>query len=224
MVNENDGIISHGTEEKCIGTYRLCFSDFASYHSGYGLEKIQAKPQLSDDLIMKYESLIEMSVMNYSHFSSMYADSFANENDGAIMKGLKSTQDTELLVMTVDRVLRVIGNVALFITAFWRNVYLFKYPRMGYCFFTALPFLFLLGHAGLFFQLLVGCLIAAMVYHLPRCHRVITALMEHYVFRHKHPSHKQPLCIDSNELKFIKWTQNLAKLKEDYSLLASGKL
>ena len=58
MINENDGIISHGTEEKCIGTYRLCFSDFISYNSGYGLEKIHAKPQLNENLIMKYESLI----------------------------------------------------------------------------------------------------------------------------------------------------------------------
>lgn len=173
---------------------------------------------------MKYESLIEMSVMNYSHFSSMYADSYANENDGIIMKGLKSTQDTELLVITVDRVLRVIGNVALFITAFWRNIYFFKYPRMGYSFFIALPFLILFGHAGLFFQLLITSIIVAMVYNIPRCNVVITALMDDYVFRHKHPSHKQPMCIDSNELKFIKWTQNLVKLKEDYTLLINGKL
>jgi hypothetical protein len=37
--------------------------------------------------------------------------------------------------MTVDRVLRIMGNIALLIQAFWRNVYLFKYPRMGYLFF-----------------------------------------------------------------------------------------
>jgi hypothetical protein len=37
--------------------------------------------------------------------------------------------------MTVDRVLRILGNIALLIQAFWRNIYLFKYPRMGYLFF-----------------------------------------------------------------------------------------
>jgi hypothetical protein len=140
------------------------------------------------------------------------------------MKGLKSTQDTELLVITVDRVLRVIGNIALFITHFWRNVYLFKYPRMGYALFTILPILILLGNAGMAFQLLLGAVLLAMAYHLPPVHRFITILLEAYVFNHKHPDHKPPLCIDSNELKFIKWTQNLAKLKEDYRLTLEGKL
>lgn len=139
-----------------------------------------------------------MSVINYSHFSSNYADSYANENDGVIMQGLKSTQDTELLVITVDRVLRVIGNIALFITAFWRNVYLFKYPRMGYAFFTLLPILILLGNAGVVFQLLLGSLLFAMAYNLPRIHYLLKLLLDAYVFSQKHPCHKQPLCIDSN--------------------------
>lgn len=42
--------------------------------------------------------------------------------------------------MTVDRILRIMGNIALFIQAFWRNVYLFKYPRMGYLFFAIILF------------------------------------------------------------------------------------
>jgi uncharacterized protein YacL len=156
--------------------------------------------------------------MNFSHISSNYADSYANENDGIMMKGLKSTQDTELLVITVDRVLRVIGNIALFITSFWRNIYLFKYPRMGYAFFITLPFLILFGNAGLLFQMLLAALITAMFYHIPHCNRFIKIFMDAYVFQYRHKYFKQPLCVDSNELKFIKWTQNLVKLKEDYRL------
>lgn len=181
-----------------MGRYRLCYSDLMSYPSGYGLEKIHGKPEVAYGEVQKYESLLELSVINYSHFSSNYADSYANENDGIIMQGLKSTQDTELLVITVDRVLRVIGNIALFITAFWRNVYLFKYPRMGYAFFTLLPVLILLGNAGVVFQLLLGALLFAMAYNLPRIHYLLNLLLDAYVFSRKHPSHKQPLCIDSN--------------------------
>jgi hypothetical protein len=148
-----------------------------SYPNGYGLEKIHGRPELDSPETQKYEVMLELSVMNYSHFSSNYADSYANENDGIMMKGLKSTQDTELLVITVDRVLRVIGNIALFITSFWRNVYLFKYPRMGYAFFTVLPILFLLGNAGLLFQLLLASILLAMAYNLPPVHRFTTTLL-----------------------------------------------
>lgn len=83
-----------------------------------------------------------------------------------------------MLVITVDRVLRVIGNIALFITAFWRNVYLFKYPRMGYAFFTLLPILILFGNAGTVFQLLLGSLLMGMAYNLPRIHFLINLLLE----------------------------------------------
>ena len=95
---------------------------------------------------------------------------------------------------------------------------------MGYAFFTVLPILILFGHAGLVFQLLLGAILFAMAYHLLSVNRFINILLETYVFNHKHPDHKPPLCINSNELKFIKWTQNLAKLKEDYRLTLEGKL
>jgi hypothetical protein len=52
------------------------------------------------------------------------------------LKPLKSLDDIDDLGLTVDRVLRILGTIALFIQAFWRNVYLFKYPRMGYLFFA----------------------------------------------------------------------------------------
>lgn len=93
------------------------------------------------------------------------------------MQGLKSTQDTELLVITVDRVLRIIGNIALLITAFWRNIYLFKYPRMGYSFFTFLPILIIFGNSGILFQLLIGLIIFTMIYNYPRCNKIIKVFM-----------------------------------------------
>jgi len=114
------------------------------------------------------------------------------------MSGLKSTSDTDELVITVDRVLRVIGNVALFIQAFWRNVYLFKYPRMGYAFFSFLIVLFLCGSAGTIFQLIITVILGAMVYNIPICNVIIKQLMEEYVFSFKHKSHKQPLTLSNN--------------------------
>jgi hypothetical protein len=75
--------------------------------------------------------------------------------------------------MTVDRVLRVIGNIALFITAFWRNVYLFKYPIMGYTFFIFLLNLFIFGSAGLLFEILIGLIIFVMIYNMPLCNNFV---------------------------------------------------
>lgn len=125
------------------------------------------------------------------------------------MKGLKSTQDTELLVITVDRVMRVIGNIALFITAFWRNVYLFKYPRMGYAFFVFLLLMFLFGTAGKIFEVLISLILFAMIYNIPPLKATIHYYLQQYVYNYRHECHKQPLCLNSNELKFYKWIQNL---------------
>lgn len=92
------------------------------------------------------------------------------------MSGLKSTSDTDELVTTVDRVLRGIGHIALFIQAFWRNVYLFKYPRLGYTFFSTLMILFLIGSAGTIFQIIMMAILTAMVYNYPPCHKFIQSL------------------------------------------------
>jgi len=93
------------------------------------------------------------------------------------MSGIKSTSDTDELVITVDRVLRVIGNIALFIQASWRNVYLFKYPRLGYAFFSSLMILFLLGSAGTIFQIIMMIVLSAMLYNFPPCYRLIQSLL-----------------------------------------------
>jgi hypothetical protein len=90
-----------------------------------------------------------------------------------MLSGLKSASDTEELVITVDRVLRVIGNIALFIQAFWRNVYLFKYPIMGYIFFVFLFLHFMFGSASALFQILITLIIASMAYHIPFLHPII---------------------------------------------------
>lgn len=159
-----------------------------------------------------------MSIINYSHSTSLYADSYANENDGLMMSGLKKTSDTDELVITVDRVLRVIGNIALFITAFWRNVYLFKYPRLGYTFFTFLIIIFNLGSAFLYLRLLLYSLIIAMFYHLPASRSFILNILDACFFNYRHPFFISPRSLSTNELKFRKWTSNLLSIKKDFKL------
>lgn len=167
---------------------------------------------------------MEISIVNYSHQTSLYADSYANENDGLMMSGLKKTSDTDELVVTVDRVLRVIGNIALFITAFWRNVYLFKYPRLGYTFFSFLILIFNFGSAFFYLRLLLYSLIIAMFYHLPISRPLILNVLDTYFFKYRHPSFVPPLSLNTNELSFRKWTSNLLSIKKDFKLTENGKL
>ncbi len=171
-----------------------------------------------------YQGFMEVSIINYSHPTSMYADSYANENDGLMMSGLKKTSDTDELVITVDRVLRVIGNIALFITAFWRNVYLFKYPRMGYVFFSFLIVLFNFGSAFFYLRLVLYSLILAMFYHLPLSRELILNILDVCFFKYRHPFFVPPLSLSTNELKFRKWTNNLLSIKNDFRLTENGKL
>ena len=140
------------------------------------------------------------------------------------MSGLKSTSDTDQLVITVDRVLRLIGNIALFITAFWRNVYLFKYPRMSYTFFVLLILLFNFGSAFSYFRLFLYSFLIAMFYHLPFSRKIIVSFLDVYVFKYIHPKFKMPLCIFGNQLKFLQWTTNLTAIKKDFRLTGNGKL
>ena len=135
------------------------------------------------------------------------------------MTGLKSTSDTDELVITVDRVLQVIGNLALFITAFWRNVYLFKYPRMSYAFFMYLIILFNFGTSFLYIRLFVFNLVIAMLYQLPNSRKLIQNVLDVYFFKFRHPAFIKPLCLSSSELKFRKWSAGLSNLKRDYRLL-----
>lgn len=167
---------------------------------------------------------MELSIINYSHPTSLYADSYANENDGLMMSGLKKTSDTDELVITVDRVLRVIGNIALFITAFWRNVYLFKYPRMGYTFFTLLIVLFNIGSALIYLRLFLYSFIIGMLYHFPPSRKLIVKILDVYFFSYRHEYFVAPLCLSTNELKFRKWTANLISIKKDYRLTENGKI
>ena len=106
--------------------------------------------------------------------------------------------DTDILVVTVDRVLRVVGNAALFITACWRNIYQFKYPRLAQPFFSLLLLLFLLADASQIFQLLVFGIISTMVYNYPSVHKYLTPFLDLYIFSHKHNHHLQPECLSSN--------------------------
>lgn len=180
-----------------VGLFTLSFADFISYPSGQGLEKLKVKIE-NPKANTIYQGAMEISVINYSHFSSIYADSYANENDGIILSGLKSTSDTDELIITVDRVLRVIGNIALFITAFWRNVYLFKYPRMSYFFFVYLIILFNFGNSFLYIRLFACNFVIAMLYQLPKSRSLILNVLENYFFKFRHPSFINPLCLSSS--------------------------
>ena len=101
-------------------------------------------------------------------------------------------------MLTINRLLRVIGNAALFMVACWRNVYLFKYPRMSYMFFTWLILLFNFGNSFLYIRLFVCNIIIAMVYQYPRAKIVIDNVLEVYFFRYIHSAFITPRCLSSD--------------------------
>lgn len=74
------------------------------------------------------------------------------------------------LSITVDRALRIIGNIALFIINFWRNVYLFKYPKLARLFFTSVLLLNIFAEAKIFFTIAFLVLIFVIVYNHPKLH------------------------------------------------------
>ncbi len=77
------------------------------------------------------------------------------------------------LSVTVDRVLRIIGHIAIFIIKFWRSVFLFKYPKLAKTFFTLLLLLIVFAEAKVFISMLFLILVAAIFYNHPKLHRPI---------------------------------------------------
>lgn len=141
-----------------------------------------------------------------------------------MLNGLQSPSDTDELVITVDRVLRVLGNIALFITAFWRNVYLFKYPRLGSFFFSCLILLFLFGDAGTLFGLILSSLLLGMIYNVPYINYLTHLLLAEYLFKHIHTNFDPPQVLTKKELKFLKWSDVLKQIGKDYTLRIDGKI
>lgn len=122
------------------------------------------------------DSFLSYSLENHSHSSSIYGESFANENDGKIISGLK-LGDMDELGVTVDRALRIIGNVALFIINFWRNVYLFKYPKLGRTFFSILLMLTLFADIKIFITVGFVILILAILYNNPKLNKALKIIL-----------------------------------------------
>jgi hypothetical protein len=131
-VNDNKEVGKNKTK----GTFTFNMVEFLTKPQKYLVSKANVRFETDVSKAEKYKTEMTISIENTSDFSSIYSDSFANEHDGVPLKPFNSTDDVDDVGRTIDRVLHVVGSIGLFIQAVWRNVYLFKYPRMGYLFFT----------------------------------------------------------------------------------------
>ncbi len=104
-------------------------------------------------------------------------------------------EDVDELGVTVDRALRIIGSVALFVTNFWRNVYLFKYPKLARLFFISLLLLNVFAEIKVFITIGFFLLIFVITYNHPSLHLPLKILAEETVFSEIHPNFVQPLCL-----------------------------
>lgn len=86
------------------------------------------------------------------------------------------------LSVTVDRALRIIGNIALFIINFWRNVYLFKYPKLAKLFFISLLLLDFFGDAKVFITIGFMILIFVILYNNPKLNLPLKLIIEILLF------------------------------------------
>jgi hypothetical protein len=106
---------------------------------------------------------LEFTIRNISQLSSIFCDSFANENDGKIItyENVPMREIFGKLEVTIDRLLYLVGCAALFIQSAWRNIYFFKYPRLAKLVFIglALSFLFLDMNNSIHLVITVICFI-----------------------------------------------------------------
>ena len=86
------------------------------------------------------------------------------------------------LSITLDRALRIIGIIALFVVNFWRNVYLFKYPKLAKFFFTGLLILVIFANIKTFVTIGFGILIAAIFYNHPKMHKPLSLILNYIFF------------------------------------------
>lgn len=165
-----------------MGSYSFNMTEFLTRPMGYLLNRMDIKLETAESKAEKYETVIEMSIENMSDFSSIYSDSFANEHDGKPLKGLKGMDDIGDLIVTVGRVLRVLGNIALIIQAFWRNVYLFKYPRMGYLFFSVLLYNALFSDIGDILKQFLIFVLLVIIYQQKHVNVIVGELLNDFIF------------------------------------------
>lgn len=99
--------------------------------------------------------------------------------------------------MTVDRVLHIMGNIALLIQAFWRNVYLFKYPRMGYIFFAIILFNAVFLEVNDIVREFIAFILLCVLYQEKHIHLAFRYLMDRFLFCRIHKNFKNPLILST---------------------------
>lgn len=99
--------------------------------------------------------------------------------------------------MTIDRVLRIMGTIALLIQAFWRNVYLFKYPRMGYFFFFIILVNAVFCDVNDIVRELVVFILLCVIYQEKHVNIIVKYLMDRFLFSYVHPNFKKPLILST---------------------------
>lgn len=155
----------------------------------------------------EFETKLTFSIDNMSHYTSIYSDSFANENDGKIIKNLKLEDATEL-IFAIERILKMVSQIFLFMKALYRNAYLFKYPRVGYTFFSSLICLCLFADVNTLLYVVILILVTGIFYNHPKGNKVINYLGNKYLFI-LHPCFKIPQVLSTVDLKLLKWSNNL---------------
>lgn len=135
------------------------------------------------------------------------------------LKQLKGIDDIDDLALTVDRVLRIMGTIALLIQAFWRNIYLFKYPRMGYLFFFIVLLNAIFCDVNDIVREFVAFVLGCVIYQQKYVNIVVSYLMERFLFCRMHPNFKKPLMLSTGEVKYLKWSNQMKYIAEDYEMV-----
>lgn len=115
------------------------------------------------------------------------------------------------------------GNIALLIQAFWRNVYLFKYPRMGYLFFMIVLLNAVFMDVNDIVREFVSLILLCVIYQEKHMNIIIKYVMNKFLFCNTHPNFKKPLILSTGEVKYLKWSHQMKYIAEDFEM-KDGKL
>lgn len=115
------------------------------------------------------------------------------------------------------------GTVALFIQAFWRNVYLFKYPRMGYTFFCLILINAVFFEVNEIVREFIAIILLAIIYQQKHVKLVVNYFLDQFIFSKIHRNFKKPLILSTSEVKYLKWSNQMKYIAEDYEMI-DGKL
>ena len=168
------GWLIEAEKEAVIGRYILRVSDILSYNRGYNFQKVIFRMEEAET--GNSVANLTATIRNLSQFSSMYAESFASENDGEYInyEEMSIKESLNSVEMTLDRLLYIFGKIGIFLQTLWRNVYCFKYPRLAIMVLTlvALAFVFL-DMSNIVLVMTIG-LCSVIIYH----HRSVYPIVE----------------------------------------------